>query len=50
MELLIVGTICAVLGGCVGFLIGAIRGWKQTDDLYSRLAEETLLKIARNSK
>jgi hypothetical protein len=47
MDMFIFGVVCAILGGCAGFIIGTVRGWQQTDELYARLTEEALLKMSR---
>lgn len=47
IDLFIFGMFCFAMGGIIGYVVGMIRGWRQTDDLYARMAEESLLKMAR---
>jgi hypothetical protein len=49
IEMIGIGLFCFVMGGLTGFVVGMVRGWRQTDDLYARMAEESLLRMSRRS-
>lgn len=50
IDLFIFGMICLAMGGICGYVVGMVRGWRQTDDLYARMAEESLLRMSRTGK